>query len=100
MRLVCQVLYTRAAVKLQASSSCETIASVFPLAGDFDAEREELLQKLDACAPQQADFIRLQWEQTQRISEVTELQKVLNHMEYQLTCSAIVACLGAPPKML
>ena len=95
MRLVCQVLYTRAAVEFQASSSCETIASDVSLAGEFDAEREELLQKLDACAPQQADFIRLQWEQTQRISEVTELQKVQDLLPCTINCSAKVANLGA-----
>lgn len=47
------------------------------LAGDFEAERDDLLQRLDACSTQQATLLDLDREHAQRSDEVVELQKVI-----------------------
>jgi hypothetical protein len=43
---------------------------------DFDAERSDLLARLDACSVSQAELYRLQHENRKRAEEVRELQKV------------------------
>ena len=68
---------------------------MYRLQASSTRREKSFCRSLMPAPPQQADFIRLQWEQTQRISEVTELQKVQDQLPCMINCSAKVAKLGA-----
>ncbi|KAK9784601.1 hypothetical protein WJX73_004449 [Symbiochloris irregularis] len=46
---------------------------------EFEAERSDLLQRVDACTSQQATLLELDREHAQRSDEVAELQKALSN---------------------
>lgn len=45
-------------------------------ADEFEAERQNLLERVDTCAAQKAEQHKLEWESKRRAEEVKELQKV------------------------
>ena len=46
-------------------------------ADEFEAERQNLLDRVDTCAAQKAEQHKLEWESKKRAEEVKELQKVM-----------------------
>ena len=65
-------------------------------ADEFEAERQNLLDKVDVCAAQKSEQYKLEWESKRRAEEVKELQKV-SHADHcrrgtQRTCLMHVLC--------
>ena len=64
-------------------------------ADEFEAERQNLLERVDACAAQKAEQHKLEWESKRRTEEVKELQKVLASL-VTLAFSSCTSCLCKP----
>ncbi len=54
-----------------------TSLEVFPLryADEFEAERQNLLDRVDTCAAQKSEQHKVEWDSKRRSEEVKELQK-------------------------
>ena len=63
-------------------------------ADEFEAERQNLLDKVDVCAAQKSEQHKLEWESKRRAEEVKELQKV-SHADHCRPSRHIEDLLGA-----
>ena len=48
-------------------------------ADEFEAERQNLLDRVDICAAHKTEQHKVEWESKRRAEEVKELQKVMLH---------------------
>ena len=56
-------------------------------ADEFEAERQNLLDRVDTCAAQKSEQHKLEWESKRRAEEVKELQKASPvHAGYKPVC--------------
>lgn len=58
-------------------------------ADEFEAERRNLLDKVDTCAAHKAEQHKLEWESKRRAEEVKELQKVLLPLTWHAQAAAL-----------
>lgn len=63
-------------------------------ADEFEAERQNLLDKVDICAAQKSEQHKLEWESKRRTEEVNELQKV-SHADHSRALRHVESLLGA-----
>jgi len=79
------------------SNGAHTWLTFSPSADEFEAERQNLLDKVEVCAAQKSEQHKLEWESKRRAEEVKELQKVsqadhcrpLRHVEGLLGASSL-----------
>jgi len=60
----------------QTSNNAHTWLTPSASADEFEAERQNLLDKVEVCAAQKSEQHKLEWESKRRAEEVKELQKV------------------------
>lgn len=70
------------------------LAHTYASADEFEAERQNLLDKVDVCAAQKSEQHKLEWESKRRSEEVKELQKV-SHTDHCRQLRHVESLLGA-----
>ncbi len=78
------------------SNSAHTWLTLSAFADEFEAERQNLLDKVDVCAAQKSEQHKLEWESKRRAEEVKELQKV-SHADHCRPLRHIENLLGTRP---
>lgn len=62
--------------KVLNSGGWQIALKLVPSADEFEAERQNLLDRVDTCSAQKAEQHKVEWESKRRAEEVKELQKV------------------------